>query len=597
MEDQASRDVPTVKAKEKCWELEILPRLAPYKEVADLWTNAFFDGPLSEEEYLAAARKILASAQAGADHLQEAAPRYHIKEFDKPYFHWELEFPEVFFKEDGSRRENAGFDAVIGNPPWLGLRTGEIDPNLLNWLRSNFKTSIGQFDLAATFCELACLLSSRDAPIGEVVPKRLLTNESYEDLRKMLAVQRHLSSAVDLGVAFEGVDNDAAILISDKCSDAKAVTMLGNRSHKTSLTFHSVPSSTFKAMPFHIIPVNSEASSVTLATKIAASNVIPLGDLAEITRGAECGMNHPAISCHKTQGALPLIDHLDMNRHQVGHGGWFVDPSKIEAATLKPVALYQTVPKLLIRFLSAGIVAARDDVGYVTTNLVYHIACGEESGFLCGILCSRLLSFWYRTAFQNDEVKFPHVQKSHLIRLPIRRIESTTPEKKRAAFFDRARQLYQRGSQDGKSEGVLAFVAEQLAAKPERADVVHDLLAFLAEQMTALTQQKCAVAKQFATDLRVFHGVDVHSLKPKTKLDEFWKLEAAEVFGHFRANKLPLAISSKDEILARFDTAKEQLVPLETQIAFTDALIDQIVYRLYGLTPEEIQLVENSLKC
>ena len=169
-EDQASRDVPTVKAKEKCWELEILPRLAPYKEVADLWTNTFFDGPLSEEEYLAAARTILAAAQAGADSLQEAAARYRITELDNPYFHWELEFPEAFFNEDGSRRENAGFDAVIGNPPWLGLRTGEIEPALLNWLRLNFKSSVGQFDLAATFCELACLLSSREAPIGQVVP-------------------------------------------------------------------------------------------------------------------------------------------------------------------------------------------------------------------------------------------------------------------------------------------------------------------------------------------------------------------------------------------------------------------------------------------
>ena len=214
------------------------------------------------------------------------------------------------------------------------------------------------------------------------------------------------------------------------------------------------------------------------------------------------------------------------------------DPSKIEAAILKPAALYQTVPKLLIRFLSARIVAARDDVGYVTTNLVYHVACGEESGFLSGVLCSRLLSFWYRTAFQNDEVKFPHVQKSHLIRLPIRRIESTTPEKKRAAFFDKARQLYQRGLQHGNSDGVLAFVAEQLAAKPERADVVHDLLAFLAEQMTVLNREKCATARQFLTDLKDFHAIETHALKPKTKLDEFWGLEEAEVFSHFRANKL-----------------------------------------------------------
>ena len=506
IESQASSDVTQVKAKEKCWEIEVLPRLAPYKKVADLWTNAFFDGPLSEEEYLAAAKTILVAAQASANSLQEAAALHHIKELDKPYFHWELEFPEVFFNEDGAHRENAGFDAVIGNPPWLGLRTGEINPNLLNWLRLNFKSAIRQFDLAATFCELACLLSSREAPVGEVVPKRLLTNESYEDLRKMLAVQRHLISAVDLGVAFEGVDNDAAILISGKWSDARGVTMLGSRINKSSLIFHSVPSSTFKAMPFHIIPVNSEASSVRLATKITAGEVIPLGDLAEITRGAECGMNHPAISCQKAQGALPLIDHLDMNRHQVGHEGWFVDPSKIEAAILKPAALYQTVPKLLIRFLSSGIVAARDDVGYVTTNLVYHVACGEESGFLCSILCSRLLNFWYRTAFQNEEVKFPHVQKSHLVRLPIRRIKFTTTEKKQAAFFDRAKQLYQRGLSDGNLEGVLAFVAEQLAAKPERADVVHDLLASLAERMTALNREKQAAAKTIPDRPQRFSG-------------------------------------------------------------------------------------------
>jgi len=36
----------------------------------------------------------------------------------------------------------------------------------------------------------------------------------------------------------------------------------------------------------------------------------------------------------------------------------------------------------------------------------------------------------------------------------------------------------------------------------------------------------------------------------------------------------------------------EQILPLETALSFTDRLIDQIVYRLYGLTPDEIALVE-----
>ena len=134
-----------------------------------------------------------------------------------------------------------------------------------------------------------------------------------------------------------------------------------------------------------------------------------------------------------------------------------------------------------------------------------------------------------------------------------------------------------------------------------RADVVHDLLAFLAERMTALNRDKSAAAKQFLTDLKDFHGIDAHALTPKTKLDQFWKLEAAELFGHLKKNVKALAwqnvrLNETDEekIRGRFQKSKEKLLPLETQIAFIDLLIDQVVYRLYDLTPEEIKLVEGA---
>jgi len=35
---------------------------------------------------------------------------------DEAFFHWELEFPEVFFDIDGNRMDEAGFDAVVGKP-------------------------------------------------------------------------------------------------------------------------------------------------------------------------------------------------------------------------------------------------------------------------------------------------------------------------------------------------------------------------------------------------------------------------------------------------------------------------------------------------
>ena len=109
--------------------------------------------------------------------------------------------------------------------------------------------------------------------------------------------------------------------------------------------------------------------------------------------------------------------------------------------------------------------------------------------------------------------------------------------------------------------------------------------------VTGLNREKRTTVKQFLADLKDFHDIDAHALKPKTKLDKFWKLEAAEIFAHFRANKLRLKDSDEEKIRARFQKAKDELVPLETQIAFTDQLIDEIVYRLYGLTEAEIKIV------
>ena len=146
-------------------------------------------------------------------------------------------------------------------------------------------------------------------------------------------------------------------------------------------------------------------------------------------------------------------------------------------------------------------------------------------------------------------------------------------------------------------ETVMGLVTERLAATPERADVLHDLLAFLVEQMTVLIRKKRDTCTKFLPALKYFYDIDAHALKPERKLDEFWKLDVPEVFAHFRANRLRLTICEEYEIRARFQKAKERLLRLGRQIAFTNALIDQIVFRLYGLTPEEIQLVEGSIQC
>jgi len=126
---------------------------------------------------------------------------------------------------------------------------------------------------------------------------------------------------------------------------------------------------------------------------------------------------------------------------------------------------------------------------------------------------------------------------------------------------------------------------------------------YLAERMTALNREKRASAIKFLTDLKDFHGIGARALNPKTKLDEFWKLETSELFAHLRKNSKILAAGNvrlidadEEQIRARFEKAKDKLLPLEAQLIFTDRLIDQIVYRFYQLTEQEIQLVEEKIK-
>jgi len=59
------------------------------------------------------------------------------------FFHWELEFPEVFFDRDGTVKGNdGGFDGVIGNPPYVRQEAlGGIKPYLATAYRETYDGS------------------------------------------------------------------------------------------------------------------------------------------------------------------------------------------------------------------------------------------------------------------------------------------------------------------------------------------------------------------------------------------------------------------------------------------------------------------------
>jgi len=104
-------------------------------------------------------------------------------------FHWELEFPEVFrLNEHGGRTR--GFDAMVGNPPFLG--GSRISTNLgesyLDYLRAIHEHTHGNGDLVAHFFRRACSLIRQHACIGLIATNTIAQGDTRNTgLRPLLA--------------------------------------------------------------------------------------------------------------------------------------------------------------------------------------------------------------------------------------------------------------------------------------------------------------------------------------------------------------------------------------------------------------------------
>jgi hypothetical protein len=103
-------------------------QLADPKLMGDAVIAAFFKGVKSREREAARADVQAAVEMGGVDWRERLAP-IPAGPTMMP-FHWRLEFPEVF------DRPNGGFDAFIGNPPFLGGRrmTGVLSETYQDWL-------------------------------------------------------------------------------------------------------------------------------------------------------------------------------------------------------------------------------------------------------------------------------------------------------------------------------------------------------------------------------------------------------------------------------------------------------------------------------
>jgi len=113
---------------------------------------------------------------------------YRINVFD-----WQQEFSSIM--------KLGGFDAVIGNPPYIRIQT------LKEWAaretefykQTYLAASKGNYDICVVFLEKGLNLLNKTGKLGYILPHKFFNAQYGEPIRKIISAGKHLSEVVHFG--------------------------------------------------------------------------------------------------------------------------------------------------------------------------------------------------------------------------------------------------------------------------------------------------------------------------------------------------------------------------------------------------------------
>jgi len=607
------------------WEMDAVRD--KFRAVANCWLAPYFGVPVTPEHYDRAVRTLRGTdpdwqTLAQEEWFQDAQTVAENKRF----FHWELEFPEIFF--DARRfkpKDERGFNAVIGNPPY-GL-ISEAGTKLI--VQQTFDSTQYQPDNYVAFMECACRLTNLQGYKSFIVPTTFLTMHYFSAIRRFLLNHCRILALVHFKFpVFEDPTVESALYICQIESDQnkrQANTINGiivkeladfTVKHPEAQIFAQAQFEETPENDFNIFLSTQEASVVEKMLHGEVESLCKLCDMTVGIKPYQVGKGVPKqtreIVKNRVFDATSRKDNTyhqylmgrDIDRYLIApleerwisYGEWLAEP--------RPAAPFFEPRRIIVRQTGDHIIVTLEDKQRLTLNNIHNLRLIQKVlsyEYLLAILNSRLITFFHQQVVPEANRVFAEVKIVDLERIPIRRIEFTTPDEEREHLLNEGKQLYERclSQEDNSTITILDFVEHQLSQTPERVDVLHDLLAFLAEQMMTMNKEKQEELTGFLRWLERHIGAKVVDLSNKTKIRAYHEHDLDTLLNILRKNRRKLSVNPttravQEPVETEFTASMTKLTPLKAKITAIDRLIDLIVYKLYGLTEEEITIVEGN---
>ncbi|WP_321778532.1 Eco57I restriction-modification methylase domain-containing protein [Sulfurimonas sp.] len=467
------------------------------------------------------------------------------------------EFMEYYKKDYFS----VGFDIIIGNPPY-GAKLSKSDKDYFN---ENFKTVEYQLDTYTLFMEKAYKLLHSNGKLGYIVPSTWLTMFYFKNLRKYLIENSCFENVLLFRYqVFEDVTAETSIITLSKnkiLNENILINYFDNTDEletKQNKTISQNDWLNSYELGFNLL---FGGNKLKIINKII-EDTVELENIANVTVGIkpyQTNKGTPKQTKDNVKNRIYDADYkIDQTYKNYIVGGsiskFSINPSstnwlkygKFLAEPRQSLNFFQT--KIMVRQTSDRIISAVDYQGLLSLNNVHNIVIKNDIlkyETLTCILNSKLMDFYYKFLVPEEGRVFAEVKAVNLKRLPIKNIDK---DFKQEPFIQKADLMLQlnKNLQEAKQNFINELELEKIPKKLQNFE-----------------------------DLTFDDFVKEYKKAKKLKFAD--KLEERNF---------------KNDWKALFENDAKIALDLKSQINATDKDIDVMVYKLYGLSDDEIKIVE-----
>ena len=298
-------------------------------------------------------------------------------------FDWKEQFSEIF------RGKKTGFDAVIGNPPWIFTKYVDWGEYTKKYIQKKYLVGreksgrsrarqAGKINLFAIFfLKDLSLLNSRGC-LGIILPNNILRTTVYDVVRKKIIDSYKIRRIVDLksGV-FAHVTASTVILLIDaeradvhhniEIIDNKTLGKIQEEITNTIIQVECLNN------PSYVFDIFTDSSFKPIIDKVADVS-IQLGTLVDVRNGIATYANmEGVIDKPQDVNSKQIIFGKDIARYHFTYSGKYINYVRQKLLRPRNEDIFLSSEKLIMQRIGGILVTAYDDQQYYTFNSVNNI--------------------------------------------------------------------------------------------------------------------------------------------------------------------------------------------------------------------------------